>query len=46
MYFAGVAANLGAVVMENAQLLESTKKDFETLGQEILQLASRLKPAA
>jgi len=44
MYFAGTAANLGAIAMENARFYESAKKSLDTLKQEILELATSLKP--
>lgn len=43
MYFAGVVANLAGIAIGNAQLYESVKKDFVTLREEILKLATHLE---
>ena len=46
MYFAGVVANLAAIAMENARLCQSVREGFDTLKQEIVDLADRLNPVS
>ncbi len=42
IYFVGAVANLAAIALENARLLETAQKDYETLRQDVLEWGVRL----
>jgi GAF domain-containing protein len=41
-YFVGAVANLAAIALENARLLETVQKDYETLSRDVLEWGARL----
>jgi hypothetical protein len=42
MHFVGAVANLGAIALENAELYEAAKKDYQVVMQEMLEWRSPL----
>jgi GAF domain-containing protein len=42
IYFVGAVANLAAIALENARLLETVQQDFETLQRDVLEWGARL----
>ena len=42
IYFVGAVANLAAIALEGARLLETVQKDYETLRRDVLEWGARL----